>query len=169
MLLCACHSTVGLYKIFVCIFRDCALVTSSIATKHLLYFTPLYLAHKQYRAMYGSPSTPLLYVRHHTTLVMAILCKGQLDRTATACDDRGSHLNEKALKALNPHQAVYTYKYTRTPLILTHGVSVFLLLTPFVSHIQGLPPQRDSAQVNPKLYTFLSILIFSLGYFSKLV
>ena len=69
---------VGLYKIFVCIFRDCALVDSIIGTKHLLYFAPLYFAHTLYRAMYGSPSTPVLCARHHTTLVMAISCKGKL-------------------------------------------------------------------------------------------
>ena len=49
---------VGLYKRFVCIFRDWAIANSTIGTKHLHDFAPLYFAHKQYRAMYGSLRTP---------------------------------------------------------------------------------------------------------------
>jgi len=50
----------GLYKRFVCLFLERALVQSIMSPKRLLYFAPLYFAHKLYRAMYGSRPTPLL-------------------------------------------------------------------------------------------------------------
>jgi len=40
----ACLSLVSLYKIFVCSFRDCALINTIIGTKHLLHCSPLYCA-----------------------------------------------------------------------------------------------------------------------------
>ena len=51
---------VGIYKIFFRLFWDCALVTSIISPTRLVYFAPLYVAHKQYRAMYASPPDPPL-------------------------------------------------------------------------------------------------------------
>ena len=38
---------------------------------------PQYFSHTQYRAIYGSTTTPIVCVRHHTTSAIAISCKGQ--------------------------------------------------------------------------------------------
>jgi len=70
---------VDLYKIFVWQFRGCALVNSILGMIHLLYFAPFYFAHTPYRATYvWSTTDPLLCARHHTILVVAISCKGQV-------------------------------------------------------------------------------------------
>jgi len=52
------QGTFNLYKIFVSIFRDCALVSFINGTIHL-YFAPPVFFHTQYRAVYGPPRNPL--------------------------------------------------------------------------------------------------------------
>jgi len=67
---------VGLYKIFVCLFGDCALVNTILGIQHLLYCTPP-LSFEINIAQYMNSPRPPCFPIQHTILVMAILCKGQ--------------------------------------------------------------------------------------------
>ena len=50
---------VGLYKIFVCAFGDCALVNTFLGIQHLLYYNPPHgVFRDQYCAIYGPPPAP---------------------------------------------------------------------------------------------------------------
>ena len=73
----SCKGQVGLYKIFVCIFGECALVNTTLGIQHLVYcnLPPLYVAINIAQCTV-SPRPPCVAI-HHTLLVMAILWKGQ--------------------------------------------------------------------------------------------
>jgi len=67
---------VGLYKISVCIFGDCALVNTILGMQHLLYCNPpLYFAINI--AQYMVSPRPPCFAIQHTILIVATSCKGQ--------------------------------------------------------------------------------------------
>jgi len=67
----------GLYKTFVCLFGDCALVNTILGMGLGLRVNPSPVVFcNQYRAIYGFPRPPCVAIQH-TILVIAISCKGQ--------------------------------------------------------------------------------------------
>jgi len=67
-------SCLGLFKRFVCLFGDCALVNNMLGGQHLLYCNPRPIDFAINIAQFMVP-TPII---QHTILVMAISYKGRL-------------------------------------------------------------------------------------------
>jgi len=85
----ASRTELGLYKIFDCLFGDCALVNTTLGIQHLVYcnLPPLYVAINIAQCTV-SPRPPCVVI-HNTILVMAILCKGQNGAQATVGTTHG--------------------------------------------------------------------------------
>ena len=66
----------GLFKIFVCVLGDCALVNTILGMQHLPSRIPPVVFFNQHWAIYAPPFPPWVAIQH-TILVMAISRKGQ--------------------------------------------------------------------------------------------
>jgi len=74
--MCVCE--IGLYRIFVCLFEDCALVNTILGMQHLLYCNPPPLYFAINIAQYMVSARPPCFAIQHTILVYTIACKGQV-------------------------------------------------------------------------------------------